>query len=158
MTKYCIVCASPFRTFPAWERKAGAKFCSRSCMGKAKIKAPKSPDAGRQTARRIHRLLGKCDYCENPARDRHHKNGDATDNSTENLAFLCRKCHMEEDGRLMKFVASAGGRIDHPLPPRPCSECGRLWKPTRRGLCGACYDRKRPWRTAECGGEIGEMD
>lgn len=50
---------------------------------------------------------------------------------------LCRRCHMTEDGRL-------AGMADHRLkkqPPKPCSECGRLYKPLRRGLCTACAQR-----------------
>jgi hypothetical protein len=50
---------------------------------------------------------------------------------------LCRRCHMTEDGRMGNLPK---GR---PLvPPRPCTNCGRLSKPLRKGLCTRCYDRQ----------------
>lgn len=58
---------------------------------------------------------------------------------------LCRRCHMAEDGRLQQFVTAGGSRMPKgsSLPPKPCTECARLSKPLRRGLCGACYARGR---------------
>ncbi len=35
--------------------------------------------------------------------DRHHKDGNTLNNTPENIEYLCRKCHMEEDGRLDNF-------------------------------------------------------
>lgn len=58
---------------------------------------------------------------------------------------LCRRCHMELDGRLARFMEIAKASP----PPRPmvyCSECGEAARPSRRGLCGRCYDRRRPKR------------
>lgn len=50
---------------------------------------------------------------------------------------LCRSCHMKEDGRMRNLTPGATV-----VPPSPCVECGRVFKPLRRGFCGPC-DRKR---------------
>lgn len=57
---------------------------------------------------------------------------------------LCRRCHMREDGRLKRFVESGGSRFARgtSLPPKPCSECGKLAKPLARGCCKGCYQRR----------------
>ena len=46
-----------------------------------------------------------CENCGNPKSERHHIDNDTTNNHRSNIKFLCRKCHMEEDGRLEKFRA-----------------------------------------------------
>ena len=55
---------------------------------------------------------------------------------------LCRKCHMTVDGRMERFVAAGRPSRQTTQPPKPCTACGRLAKPLRRGLCGACYARR----------------
>jgi hypothetical protein len=95
--------------------------------------------AGRLRAQKRY-PLGPCERCGKPAIDRHHKDSVTTHNEPSNIARLCRRCHMEDDGRLVAFVEAAGGRKYGPEPPKPCSNCGRLWKPLRRGRCGACSD------------------
>lgn len=51
-------------------------------------------------AKRRFPIAGKlCEVCERPAHDRHHRDGDSFNNVIENIAFLCRKCHMDVDGR-----------------------------------------------------------
>lgn len=54
---------------------------------------------------------------------------------------LCRRCHMAEDGRLKVFVGSRVVVAEQAV--KPCSECSRLDKPLRKGLCSRCYDRRR---------------
>lgn len=54
---------------------------------------------------------------------------------------LCRRCHMAEDGRLEAF-ADNRPRFT-PQPPKPCADCGELYKPLRRGQCNRCYLRRR---------------
>lgn len=96
-------------------------------------------DAGHCRARKLY-PLGPCEHCGKPATDRHHKDGNTRNNEPSNVEVLCRRCHMLADGRLEAFAKAAGGRFHEPLPPRPCSNCGRLYKPLRRGRCGACSD------------------
>lgn len=60
---------------------------------------------------------------------------------------LCRSCHMKADGRLSALIESSPLKIGESLPPQPCQDCGRLYKPLRRGLCARDYDRRfRPER------------
>lgn len=58
---------------------------------------------------------------------------------------LCRSCHMIEDGRLVALRSAAPyqkGKIY--VTPRPCIDCGREFKPLRRGRCWSCSERVRP--------------
>jgi hypothetical protein len=48
---------------------------------------------GRGRARVVHPQQ-PCEVCGYPKADRHHRNGNATDNSTENIQFLCRVDHL----------------------------------------------------------------
>ncbi len=41
-----------------------------------------------------------CESCGAEKTDRHHKDGNTANNAPENIVFLCRRCHMEADGRL----------------------------------------------------------
>jgi len=49
--------------------------------------------------------LGQCVRCSRPAIDRHHINNNPLDNRPENILVLCRRCHMELDGRMVRFSA-----------------------------------------------------
>lgn len=88
----------------------------------------------RERARRRY-PLGDCVACGNEGVDRHHRDGNTGNNSPENIAILCRRCHMAIDGRLAKL-----GHVIH--PPRqagkPCQICRRIYKPLRNGRCAAC--------------------
>lgn len=60
---------------------------------------------------------------------------------------LCRSCHMKSDGRAAARNAALAAAARRNITPQlPCAECGRLYKPLRRGLCSTCYERKR-WQT-----------
>jgi hypothetical protein len=62
---------------------------------------------GRQYARRRFPLLAVCAECEvAPATERHHWDGDPT-NNVRNVVPLCHRCHLRIDGRL----DAARGRI-----------------------------------------------
>jgi len=61
---------------------------------------------------------------------------------------LCRRCHMTADGRMDRLVERA--KAPRPsTPTRPCTECSRLYKPLRRGLCNRCNERARYARKKE---------
>jgi hypothetical protein len=52
---------------------------------------------------------------------------------------------MKADGRLERLIANR--YVPEVVPPRPCAECERLYKPLRRGLCARCWDHVyRPHR------------
>lgn len=57
---------------------------------------------GHWRARKDFKDLPLC-KCGQQAVDRHHKDGDATNTAAENISFLCRHCHMAEDGRLQEL-------------------------------------------------------
>lgn len=100
------------------------------------------PATQRKRARAVRpELPGTCERCgEAKPLERHHLDGNPGNNAAQNIAALCRRCHMEVDGRLARFSALPK---PSPRPPTPCEECGRLFKPLRRGLCAACYERRR---------------
>lgn len=72
-------------------------------------------NSGRTRALRKYPIK-PCEICGSNKSERHHKNGDTKDNTPENIQFLCRRCHMVEDGRLdgFKLVAKQN-------QPRACA-------------------------------------
>lgn len=97
---------------------------------------------GRFRARSFFRDIGKCETClESDATDRHHLDGDTWNNERSNIRFLCRSCHMKEDGRLKRFVKSGtNAGIKNRSPAQVCSICSRLSKPLRHGRCHRCNE------------------
>lgn len=59
-----------------------------------------SRSAARDRLKRRVPVSGPCETCGEPAMDRHHKDGSTHNNDPSNIAMLCRRCHMEADGRL----------------------------------------------------------
>ena len=56
---------------------------------------------------------------------------------------LCRRCHMVEDGRMAALKAKQPHQRGDVFSPKPCVECGRAYKPLRKGLCKCCDGRRR---------------
>lgn len=102
---------------------------------------------GRQRARALYKALGQCRRCDAPAVDRHHNDGNTRNNSPENVIPLCRRCHMQADGRLDQLTAHSKNR--QPKPPEPCLECARPYKPLRNGRCASCDNRARTARNRQ---------
>lgn len=100
------------------------------------------PETQRERCQRMYPLDGVvCEHkgCEKPATDRHHVSGDTNDNRRENIQLLCRRHHMEVDGRL-----DALREMVPPVqPPKPCANCGVPSKPLRKGRCHACNEYLR---------------
>lgn len=44
--------------------------------------------------------LEPCEVCSSERADRHHIDGNVNNNERSNIAFLCRRHHMERDGRI----------------------------------------------------------
>lgn len=61
-----------------------------------------SVKGGRSRAQRQYKNIGPCIACGAVKAERHHKDGDTSNNEPGNVAALCRRCHMEADGRLAK--------------------------------------------------------
>ena len=55
-----------------------------------------------------------CEVCSNDHSERHHIDGNTLNNSPENIKFLCRKHHMELDGRL-KQICQRNASIKIPV-------------------------------------------
>ena len=64
--------------------------------------------SGRSRAGRLY-SVSSCEKCGEGRKriDRHHIDGDTRHNDRLNIKFLCRKCHMTEDGRLDEFARRA---------------------------------------------------
>lgn len=150
--------------------KTGA---STSCGCRKKLLAKKGPDSpswkgddicrnqGHTRAQKAYPSLGICESCgERPAVDRHHKDDNTANNARSNVLFVCRPCHMEIDGRAAKLAELARANAAKNIkPPSPCENCGRPYKPLRRGRCHACnefYRRHGRERTPEDGVRSGE--
>lgn len=102
-------------------------------------------DAAKDGAKRLRAVrmyaLGTCERCGvAKATDRHHKDGNTGHNERSNIALLCRRCHMIEDGRLERLI-----KLDRPVRvgPLPCCVCSNLSKPLRRGRCHRCNEYLR---------------
>lgn len=138
--------------------KAKKAYRCRSCsprpleVAQARWKPDAQIGTKRKRARAIIRDLGThCTRCgQQKPLERHHIDGDTGNNDVENIQILCRRCHMEIDGRLEKV------RLLSPAvkPPKPCAECGRLYKPLRKGLCHSCSERKRRSQRRQCHNDL----
>lgn len=94
--------------------------------------------SGRLRARRQY-AIGPCERCGKPGLDRHHKDGNTKNNDPINVEILCRRCHMEVDGRLDEFVKSGQLAVEKSrVAKKYCVNCGVLYKPLRKGRCNAC--------------------
>jgi hypothetical protein len=101
--------------------------------------------------------LGRCeDGCGAAAVDRHHVDGDTSHNARSNVRFLCRRCHMEADGRLAALAAF--GPVE--APANSCANCGRTYKPLRKDRCAPCAKwwrergEERPYRADGRSGRV----
>ena len=145
-TRRCAYCEAVLTT--------QRKYCSRACINRGNRSraysrgeghyAWKGDDAGENTKRRRARKLMKIDACQQcgaTAVDRHHKDGNTGNNDPSNLIALCRRCHMQIDGRLDQFAEMRirnGEKRRSEI--RHCSNCGQPYKPLRKGRCGKCSD------------------
>jgi hypothetical protein len=70
------------------------------------------PHTGRRRAQRMFPEIRQCERCGDGTKllDRHHVDGNTFNNARKNVRFLCRRCHMIEDGRLAAFAAAASKR------------------------------------------------
>jgi hypothetical protein len=102
------------------------------------------PETKRSRAQRAYKLQA-CDDCGRPGTDRHHKDSDTGNNAPDNIAILCRRCHMASDGRLAKFISTSRSRLG-PQSSKPCLNCAIPSKPLRTGRCHGCNEYFRRHR------------
>ena len=149
--RYCLDCGKQI---------THSAFRCKPCSYRARWQLGASASAGRKRAG--HRFsLGPCQSCGQPATDRHHIDGNTFNNAPENVAKLCRRCHMIADGRAESFPQRARDRRIYPdykanrrayyarrkLQGRPtgmvpCPLCGQL-KARAAKRCRACYFKER---------------
>jgi hypothetical protein len=78
-------------------RRAWVAAWSASRKGEIR-KEDATKQAGRKRARALYQDR-PCEVCGAPA-ERHHKDGDTLNNEPSNVAFLCRKHHIEAEDRM----------------------------------------------------------
>lgn len=61
-----------------------------------------SERGGRTRALRTYPDIGSCSKCGAPKAERHHKDQNTANNDPSNIEILCRRCHMQIDGRMEK--------------------------------------------------------
>jgi hypothetical protein len=79
----------------------------------------------RKRALKLYRNIGPCTRCGAEKSERHHVDGNTKNNVPENIAILCRRCHLTVDGRLERW-----------------GEIGKLNQPMASILGGEAYKRK----------------
>lgn len=77
--------------------------------------------------------------------ERHHRDGNEYNNDPDNVLVCCRRCHMEEDGRLGKAIDRAK-RINQKkreIAPTHCSLCHESLEigEIRNRMCKRCDQR-----------------
>lgn len=91
-----------------------------------------SGDGGRLRAVRYFPLPLACQECgAEGGVERHHKDANTTNNTDANIAFLCRRCHMQADGRLDHLIAM--NKIANPAKYAAAGETNRINKKAARG-------------------------
>lgn len=98
--------------------------------------SPTCKETGRYRARNILGRNGYCNVCGGKG-EIHHIDGNTTHNNLGNLEWLCRKHHMEKDGRLDLLHKKA-----HPGYPDFDPKC--------RGFCFGCQE-ECPYECRTCG-------
>ena len=124
---------------------------------------------GRTRANRLYPGERKCEMCESPHAERHHKDGNTLNNCDDNINSLCRKCHMREDGRIEKLrqmainnlqktqEAAAQAKRNKKFCPKghPYSGDNLYVNPKGSRCCRKCLnDYKREKRYASNSGEL----
>lgn len=99
---------------------------------------------GQQLAHELYPDMDNCEMCDKPAYDIHHKDKNRLNNNRSNVMFLCRKHHMEIDGRLeiLKQNGIISGKLQK-VGLRPCVNCRIPAYPLRKGRCHACNEYYR---------------
>lgn len=108
----------------------------------------KGDDARDETKRaRIQKtfILGACRMCGEIATDRHHIDGKPGNNDINNIIPLCRRCHMQIDGRLKRFLSTSTG-LKYRKSGRSKGSYPEHWKNVSDDVC-----RNAGHRCIRCG-------
>ena len=66
-----------------------------------KFRRANTEKTGRSRAERMYPECLPCVVCGSQRSERHHDDGNTLNNEPGNIKWLCRKCHMKRDGRLV---------------------------------------------------------
>lgn len=89
--RYCIDCGGPFG------RSRNKPSRCRACY----LKQSRSERSAHRKANEITYSIRVCDVCGSIQNlERHHLDNNPFNNAPDNIRVLCRRCHMEIDGRL----------------------------------------------------------
>lgn len=135
--RYCEACGKQLMPKVYGKRRerpstlAKRRYCDQKCMAAGMMRADITPDAYR---RRSSRMRGpNCENCGTAEHlEAHHKDGDYTNNSRENIMTLCAACHAAWHWRHGKTI---------PKTRTVCRICGAPEQ--ARGLCDKHYRRMR---------------
>jgi hypothetical protein len=113
---------------------------------------------GRTRAEHMFPVTEPCEGCGNPKTERHHIDGNTLNNDRSNISFLCRKCHMKEDGRyatqLERSKLGTEAAIQRALARTHCSHGHELvlvgfYEKGNHKLCKRCtIDKAKRWYAA----------
>jgi hypothetical protein len=171
--RVCEYCGSSFLATPGAVNSGGGRYCSRLCFMDGRLKRrPVTFDRNQWVAEargRAQAFVAEinartyCAHCGAQPIEWHNSDhvnlnrrrwriGAMAIRGATNAAIqaemdcctpLCRRCHMAEDGRLKALVDSRPYKAGDVAAPKPCTQCARLYRPLRRGLCSRCYDRRK---------------
>jgi 5-methylcytosine-specific restriction endonuclease McrA len=163
----CVQCGSPIL-------RAGTtpRFCGNECYRQSRKGVPLRPEVasarnynsgsahaswlgdsvsvrgGRTRAERLFPTIGPCGRCGAARGERHHIDGNTANNEASNIEALCRRCHMVEDGRLDRQIASSRERQAGAAVAAAAAKLGRL-------LCKNGHNwAVAGWRTNKSGARI----
>lgn len=111
--------------------------------------------AGRKRALKLYPNIGPCDRCNNPRAERHHRDGNTHNNTPDNIQALCRRCHMEADGRLAEFAARGAAQLSEVIEKAAVVRRSRTVCKHGHPLSGDnLYVTPKGWRACKTCGEI----
>lgn len=125
----CLYCKETFHVkFPCRKRR----FCSKKCASSGEY----SPSwVGDKVGKvQVHTWMKKimprpdrCDKCGKRGKVDLANRSNEYKRDKNDWDWLCRKCHMESDGRLEKFLSHSN--MHNKLPEKKCLQCGKTFQP-----------------------------
>ena len=98
-------CATHYKRWQKWGDTSAVHTNRAERNGRWEGDRATDNSARERCQRRFPLTLCEHEGCTAPATDRHHVDGKPHNNAAVNVRLLCRRHHMEEDGRLASLVA-----------------------------------------------------
>lgn len=161
MSKIKIICPTCNKEFYRWRcqvESGQGKFCCRKCVRRTNdyIENVRERQTGSNNSnykknaglKAIHLFIrsrfDKPDFCQNCNINKPYDLANISQKYKRLLTdwkWLCRKCHMIEDGRLEKFKALNPPRKQKTI--KSCSICNVISHIKGNSLCLKCYEKVR---------------